>query len=143
MWVTLGLLAGVGIGGASKTQTVTETETTTEAQAQTEAATRAAPAPAPAPMKWRNLVSLAGQGQKRTNEFEIPSDAKIRLVYSFSGTSNDTIQLVQPGSGDSFGDLLFNEVGAKSGSTRLYNEPGEYYLDISGDSWTVKVQALK
>jgi hypothetical protein len=98
----------------------------------------------PEPKQWRTLVNLSGAGEQRTNEFRIPAGMKARLNYSFSGGSNDIIQLKSPGQGaDDFGDLLFNEIGSKQGTTRLYGSAGTRYLDIEGDSWSVQVQVFK
>ena len=96
------------------------------------------------PPSWKSILSLSGSGSKRTDEFNIPAGKKVRVQYSFNGESNDMIQVKDPASGDEdFGDLIFNEIGAKSGTTRLYGAEGPTYLDITGDSWTIDVQVYK
>lgn len=98
----------------------------------------------PAPPSWKTFLTLSGSGSKRTDEFTIPEGKKVRVQYTFGGESNDTIQVKDPGAGDQdFGDLIFNEIGAKSGTTRLYGAGGSRYLDIDGDSWTIEVQVFK
>lgn len=98
----------------------------------------------PLPKQWQTIVSLSGAGEKRTDEFTIPSGLKARLVYSFSGESNDIIEMKRPSQGpNDFGDLLYNEIGAKQGDTRVYASSGRHYLDVEGDSWTVQVQVFK
>lgn len=98
----------------------------------------------PRPKEWRTVVSLSGSGEQHTDEFRIPAGMKARLNYSFSGEDNDVIELKSPGEGDDdFGDLLFNEIGPKQGTTRLYGSSGTRYLDIEGDSWQVQVQVFK
>lgn len=77
------------------------------------------------PKTWVSILSLQGQGSKRTDEFRIPDGVKVRVKYSFSGDSNDIIQIKDPDEGDdSFGDLVINEIGPKSGTTRLYGAAG-------------------
>ncbi|PTL60069.1 Stk1 family PASTA domain-containing Ser/Thr kinase [Paraconexibacter algicola] len=100
--------------------------------------------PPPRPKQWVTIYSLDGAGSKRTGEFRIPGDVKVRVRYTFGGDSNDTLQLKTPEEGDdSFGDLIVNEIGPFSGSTRLYGKSGTYYFDVNGGSWTIEVQAFK
>lgn len=98
----------------------------------------------PRPKQWVTVYSLSGAGSKRTGEFRIPSDKKVRVKYTYGGDSNDTLHLKTPEEGDdSFGDLIVNEIGPYSGSSRLYGKSGTYYLDIDGGSWNIEVQVFK
>jgi hypothetical protein len=66
---------------------------------------------------------------------------------STAGVSFDarlTTGTTSPSSGDdSFGDLIVNEIGPYSGTSRLYGKSGTYYLDVDGGSWTIEVQVFK
>jgi PASTA domain-containing protein/uncharacterized protein DUF2510 len=96
----------------------------------------------PRPKEWRTIKSFSGAGAQSTDEFTLPS-GRLRLNYSFSGEGNDIIYLVPEGTSNQFeGDLLFNEIGTKSGSTRLYDD-GRFYLHVDGDSWNIEVQQFK
>lgn len=98
----------------------------------------------PKPKQWVTIYSLTGTGSKRTGEFRIPGDKKVRVKYSYGGDSNDTLQLKTPEEGDdSFGDLIVNEIGPYTGTTRLYGKSGTYYLDVDGGSWNIEVQVFK
>ncbi len=98
----------------------------------------------PKPKQWVTTYSTSGSGAKRTGEFSIPSGQKVRVRYSFGGDTNDTLQLKEPEEGDdSFGDLIVNEIGVYSGTSRLYGKSGTYYLDVDGGSWTIEVQVFK
>lgn len=98
----------------------------------------------PKPRQWVSVASLSGTGAKRTGEFQIPSDEKVRVKYTYGGDQNDTLQLKQPDEGDdSFGDLIVNEIGSYSGTSRLYGKAGSYYLDVDGGSWSIDVQVFK
>lgn len=96
----------------------------------------------PRPKAWRTVRSFSGSGSERTDEFTIPS-GKVRLKYSFSGDTNAILTLHSPGDDEFGGDLLLNEIGDRSGQTRLYDAEGEHYLEIQGGSWSVEVQAFR
>jgi hypothetical protein len=98
----------------------------------------------PKPKQWVTTYSTSGAGAKRTGEFTIPSGQKVRVRYTFVGDVNDTLHMTKPEEGDdSFGDLIVNEIGPYSGTSRLYGKSGTYYLDVDGGSWTVEVQVFK
>ena len=40
-------------------------------------------------------------------------------------------------------DLLVNEIGSYSGTTRIYDKSGRYYLSVEGSSWSVSIQVFK
>lgn len=94
------------------------------------------------PPEWETVASFSGNGGMNTDEFKLPR-GKARVVYNFSGDSNTIIELVDPK--DSFGgDLLLNEIGARSGSTRVYQPPGTYYFRIEGEGpWSVELQVFR
>jgi hypothetical protein len=96
-----------------------------------------------APPSWKSIFAVSGSGSKRTDTFRIPSGAKVRVSYSFTGDTNAILSVVEPGDSEFGGDLLLNEIGDYSDTTRLYDKAGEYYLDIQGGSWTVDVQVFK
>jgi hypothetical protein len=97
----------------------------------------------PRPKAWKTIASFSGSGSKRTDEFRIPRGVKTRISYSYSGETNAILEIKKPGDGEFGGDLLLNEIGNYSDTTRLYDKRGKYYLDIEGGSWTVSVQAFE
>ena len=93
------------------------------------------------PKQWTTIFEQSGSGQLNTDEFRIPA-GKVRVVYSFGGSSNSVLTLKTPG--DDLGDeLLVNEIGAHEGTSRIYDAEGTHYLELMGDSWTVSVQVFK
>jgi hypothetical protein len=97
----------------------------------------------PRPKSWKTVASFSGSGSKRTDEFRIPRGMKARITYSFTGDTNAILEIKKPGDGEFGGDLLLNEIGDYSDTTRLYDKSGNYYLDVEGGSWTVSVQVFK
>lgn len=95
----------------------------------------------PPPKQWVTFQSFSGSGSTKTDEFEIPA-GKVRMVYSISGGGNSVIDLRKPGGGFG-GDLLVNEIGSVSGETRVYVNPGAYYLDILGGDWSIQMQVFE
>lgn len=91
------------------------------------------------PPGWKDFKVWTGSGSFNTSEVNIP-DGKVRLVYEFHGNTNTIIQLNKRP--NRFVDLFLNEVGDRSGSTRVYYS-GRYYFEIQGGSWTVKLQVWK
>lgn len=92
------------------------------------------------PPEWTTIFEESGAGSKITDEFRIPA-GKARISYSFTGGTNAILQLRQPG--DDFGELLLNEIGDYSDTTRVYNQTGTRYLEIDGGQWSVQVQVFK
>jgi hypothetical protein len=80
-----------------------------------------------------------GASSTKTPEFTVPSGAKARLVYSMPEDGDNAITLYQ--APDEYVDLLLNDIGPQSGSTRLYR-PGTFYLDVMG-AYTINVQVFK
>jgi outer membrane murein-binding lipoprotein Lpp len=97
----------------------------------------------PKPKQWVTIKTLQGASSTKTPEFTIPSGAKARLQYSMPEDSNNIIELYKASdSGDGLPeDLLLNEIGPQSGTTRLY-QSGTFYLDVTG-AYTVSVQVFK
>jgi hypothetical protein len=93
----------------------------------------------PKPRQWVTIQTLTGANSTKSSEFTIPSGVKARLVYDMPQDSNNAITLYRPP--HRYVDLLLNEIGPQSGSTRLY-ERGTFYLDVSG-SYTIQVQVFK
>jgi len=93
------------------------------------------------PKQWTTIFEESGAGSKRTDEFRIPP-GRARVEYSFTGGTNAILSLDTPGD-ELGGDLLLNEIGDYSDSTRVYDAEGTRYLDIQGGSWTVAVQVFK
>jgi outer membrane murein-binding lipoprotein Lpp len=91
------------------------------------------------PPGWKDLKVWSGSGTMKTELVDIP-DGQVRVVFSFTGDFNDVITLMQPP--DEWVDLLVNDIGPKSGSTRLYYT-GKYFFDIEGGRWTVTLQVWK
>ena len=95
--------------------------------------------PPPKPKEWITIKTLQGASSTKTEEFTIPSGMKAKLVYSMPDDFNNAITLYR--APKEYIDLLLNEIGPQSGSTRLY-EPGTFYLDVSG-SYDIQVQVFK
>jgi hypothetical protein len=93
----------------------------------------------PKPKRWVTIKTLSGGGATKTPEFTIPSGAKARLLYNMPDDSNNAIELYQAPS--EYVDLMLNEIGPQSGSTRLYDS-GTFYLDVTG-AYTISVQVFK
>jgi PASTA domain len=98
--------------------------------------------PPPKPPTWVTIASFSGNGSQKTDEFKIPQGLKTRLSYNFVGDTNTIIELADPGGDPLSGDLLLNEIGSRSGSTRIY-DPGRWYLDVEGGTWNIDVQVWK
>jgi len=96
----------------------------------------------PAPPSWKTIYTVSGSGSKRTDTFTIPAGLKIRVQYSFSGDTNAILSLNKPGD-ELEDDLLLNEIGDFSDTTRVYDKSGRYYFEIEGGSWNVSLQAFK
>lgn len=95
--------------------------------------------PPPKPKQWVTVKTLTGAGSTKTDEFTIPS-GKVRLQYNMPEDGNNAIELYRRPR--EYVDLLLNEIGPQSGSTRLYERGSGYYLDITG-SYTIQVQVFK
>jgi hypothetical protein len=93
----------------------------------------------PKPKQWLTIKTLQGASSTKTPEFTIPAGAKARLMYSMPQDSNNAITLYQ--APDEYVDLLLNEIGPQSGSTRLY-QSGTYFLDVTG-AYNIDVQVFK
>jgi hypothetical protein len=98
--------------------------------------------PPPKPPEWVTVASFSGTGSKKTDEFTLPRGLKARLSYQFVGDTNAIISMADPGGDVLAGDLLLNEIGSRSGTTRIY-DPGRWYLDVDGGSWNIQVQVFK
>lgn len=92
------------------------------------------------PPEWTTIFEQSGAGSTRTNEFRVPP-GKVRINYTFTGGTNAILQLRQPG--DDFGELLLNEIGDYSDTTRVYGQVGTRYLEIEGGQWSVAVQVFR
>ena len=95
--------------------------------------------PPPKPKQWVTIQTLQGDSSTKTEEFRVPSGAKARLVYDMPQDSNNAITLYK--APKEYVDLLLNEIGPQSGSTRLY-ERGTFYLDVMG-AYNIQVQVFK
>jgi hypothetical protein len=93
----------------------------------------------PKPKQWVTIKTLSGASSTKTPEFTIPSGARARLTYSMPEDGNNAIELYK--APDEYEDLLLNEIGPQSGTTRLY-QTGTFYLDVSG-AYTINVQVFK
>ena len=96
---------------------------------------------APRPKSWKTIFSLSGAGSKRSDEFEIPP-GKVRIRYSFSGNTNAILYLKDP-EDELNSELLLNEIGNFSDTTRVYGHEGTRYLEVDGGTWNVEVQVYK
>ena len=90
----------------------------------------------PLPPGWKDVKVFSGSGSMNTSTFKLTRQ-KSRIVYSFSGGTNASMVLYE--APRNYTDLLLNEIGTMSGSTRLYYT-GTYWLEICCGSWTVRVQ---
>jgi hypothetical protein len=93
----------------------------------------------PKPKQWVTLTTLSGASSTKTDEFTIPGGAKARLTYTMPQDSNNAITLYK--APDEYVDLMLNEIGPQSGTTRIY-QSGTYYLDVMG-AYTIDVQVFK
>jgi hypothetical protein len=93
----------------------------------------------PKPKQWVTIKTLSGASSTKSDEFTIPEGATARLVYDLPQDGNNAITLYQ--APDEYVDLLLNEIGPQSGSTRVY-QSGTYYLDVMG-AYTINVQVFK
>jgi len=93
-----------------------------------------------APRKWTAIKTMKCQGgTTKTDPFTVP-EGRVRMNYTFGGSSNSVMTLYQTPA--EYVDLLVNDIGAVKGSTRMY-VPGEYYLELGGDSCTVTLEAYR
>ena len=95
--------------------------------------------PPPEPPQWVTVATLSGGGATKTDEFRIPPGSRARLSYNMPDDTNNAITLYRPPK--RYIDLLLNEIGPQSGTTRLYGS-GTFYLDVTG-SYTIEVQVFK
>ncbi len=96
--------------------------------------------PPPKPKQWVTIRTLTGSGgASKSDQFTIPRGS-VRIVYNMPGEGNNAITLYR--APREYVDLLVNDIGPTSGKTRVY-DPGRYYLDVMGDSWTVEIQIFK
>jgi hypothetical protein len=93
----------------------------------------------PKPKQWVTIKTLTGDSATKTDEFSVPSGYKARLKYSMPQDSNNAITLYK--APDEYEDLLLNEIGPQSGTTRLYSK-GTFYLDVMG-AFNIEVQVFK
>lgn len=93
----------------------------------------------PLPPGWKDVKVWSGSGPFSTGIVNIPS-GKVRLTYSFSGNTNAIIVLNKKP--NVWIDLLLNEIGDRSGTTRLYYT-GPHWFEIEGGTWTVSLQQWK
>ena len=85
---------------------------------------------------------FTGAGSAKTDTFELPA-GEVRIAYAFGGDTNDIINLNPPQGGEFSGYNLVNERGSLTGSTRIDQPPGTYYLDVTGTDWTIEVQRIE
>ena len=93
----------------------------------------------PKPKQWVTVKTLTGDSDTKTDEFKVPSGHKARLKYSMPQDSNNAITLYK--APNEYEDLLLNEIGPQSGTTRLYQK-GTFYLDVMG-AFNIEVQVFK
>jgi hypothetical protein len=93
----------------------------------------------PKPKQWITIKTLTGDSATKTDEFRVPSGYKARLKYSMPQDSNNAITLYK--APNEYEDLLLNEIGPQSGTTRLYQK-GTFYLDVMG-AFDIQVQVFK
>jgi hypothetical protein len=92
--------------------------------------------PTATPGVRRVLLTLTGQSSKNSRPFTV--DGTWTLVWSYRGSSNFSVWLNDPGSGDP-GDLLINVIGTTKGSQPMYYE-GRHFLNVNGSGpWSVQV----
>jgi hypothetical protein len=93
------------------------------------------------PPSWKTIFSFSGSGSRKSDEFRVP-DGKVRISYAFTGNTNAILEIGVPG--DEFGgELLLNEIGDYSDTTRVYGHAGQRFLDVEGGSWNIQVQVFK
>lgn len=90
----------------------------------------------PLPPGWKDIKVFTGSGEITTPEMRIPS-GKVRILYSFSGSTNAQITMYERP--NVFVDNFLNEIGNFSASTRIYYS-GRYYFEFCCGSWTVRIQ---
>jgi len=89
------------------------------------------------PPGWKDVRVFSGQGEEVTATFAIP-DGRVRVLYQFSGNTNAALTLYRKPR--KYIDLLLNEIGSRTGDTRLYYSGPGYYFEICCGTWTVRVQ---
>lgn len=90
----------------------------------------------PLPPGWKDIKVWSGSGSYNTGIVNIPH-GKVRVVYDFAGDTNAVIVLMKKP--NEWIDLLLNEIGDMSGTSRLYYT-GPHWFEIEGGSWTVRLQ---
>jgi hypothetical protein len=95
------------------------------------------------PPSWKTIYSFSGSGARKSDEFTIPAGAKTRIAYTFTGDTNAILQLGIPGGDEFSGELLLNEIGDYSDTTRVYGHSGRRFLDVEGGNWTIEVQVYR
>lgn len=89
------------------------------------------------PPGWKDIKVFSGQGETTTASFNLPK-GRVRILYNFTGNTNAVITLYQQPR--QYVELFLNEIGDRSGSTRVYYSGKRYYFEIMGGSWTVRLQ---
>ena len=92
------------------------------------------------PPGWKDIAVFTGQGENNTRTFSLP-DGKVRVLYSFSGNTNAALTLYQQPR--RYKDLLLNEIGDRSGETRIYYSGSGYYFEVCCGSWTIRLQEFR
>ena len=92
--------------------------------------------------RWTTIERFTGAGSAKTDTFELPA-GEVRIAYAFGGDTNDIVNLNPPQGGEFSGYNLINERGSLTGSTRIDQPPGTYYLDVTGTDWTIEVQRIE
>lgn len=152
-WLIVGIIVLLalcgGIGALSKNApTTTDTNTTASASTQAPAPTTAPekPTPTPKPLKWQNVTTFSGTGEKKTDVFHAPDTWKINYTCNGGDYGNALSVTVYTSSGG-YQDLAVNvmcKAGAKTTDTTTLHQGGDVYLDISAtDAWTITVQEQK
>jgi hypothetical protein len=93
----------------------------------------------PKPKEWVTIESFSGASSTKTPEFTVPEDAKARIVYSMPQDGNNAIIVYRKP--NEYVDLMLNEIGPQSGSTRMY-ESGTFYLDVTG-AYDIQIQVYQ
>lgn len=83
-------------------------------------------------------IVFSGSGS-RVHDVTLTIDSPAVVSGTHTGTSNFIVKLVAPQ--DTFGDLLFNEIGSFAGETVSdKNTPGPYKLEVQADgAWTIRI----